>query len=403
MCSLPPFLSLFFTRTRASRAHRIRRIVKRRTARLKAANARLMHDIAARQRVEQVLTIAQKVAHMGSWELDAAAGDLECSDELYRICGLQPQSVKTTVEFLLGLIHPDDREATKQAIDATRFQGKDFRLRSRMVRPDGSIRHVISIGEATRDERQQLIKAAGALLDVTEQKETELALRRSQEELRLLVAHDERIREDERQRIAREVHDELGGVLTGIKAYLSVALERIAPWHSANDLLTEAAALADLATDTVRKIITDLRPSVLDQLGVWTALQWYAAQVEKRTGLRCACAIDAAAAAVELDPDRSTALFRIVQEALTNVARHAGASQVNIRAVLQERELLIEVEDNGVGIEAGCSRGRAAWGIVGMQERARHFGGEFSIADAAAGGAIATLRLPMKYSSAEET
>lgn len=400
-----------FLQALGSRSQRIQRLVDERTLELSESNARLMRDIAARQRIElallqtqQVLTLAQKVAHLGSWELDAATGELQCSDELYRICGLRPQSVHTTLEFLLGLTHPDDRNAINQAITATRFQGKDFRMQSRIVRPDGSIRHVISLGVATRDENQLLVKVAGSLLDVTEQKETELALRRSQEELRLLVAYDERIREDERKRIAREVHDELGGLLTGIKAYLSVALEQaVQHGKPVNDLLAEAGALADQATDTVRKVITDLRPSVLDQLGVWAALQWYAEQIEKRSGLACECVIEDAVAAAQLDPDRSIALFRIVQEALTNVTRHARASQVRISATLKEKRLVIEIKDDGIGIKSCRSQDRTAWGIVGMQERARHFGGEFSIADAPDGGTVATLRLPVDYSSAGKT
>eukprot|EP01034_Spumella_vulgaris_P036352 gene36351-44846_t len=158
-------------------------------------------------------------------------------------------------------------------------------------------------------------------------KAAEQALRQSQEELRRLGAHQERIKEEERKRIAQEIHDELGGLLTGIRAYILVAQERaVAAGREPEPLLADTADLVQTAIETVRRVITDLRPSVLDQLGVWAALEWYAGQVALRAGLRCDCSIDAQVAALELDAERSTMLFRVVQEALTNVVRHAGAS-----------------------------------------------------------------------------
>ena len=257
---------------------------------------------------------------------------------------------------------------------------KEYRSERRIVRPDGSIRYIVSRGEPIFNEEQELQTYVGAYLDITEQKEAEIALCQSREKLRELAAHLERVREEERKRIAREVHDELGSLLTGIKAHLSVAIDHGV--HGAkpiDKLLVEAVKLTDVATETVRRVITDLRPSVLDHLGVWAALEWYVDQVQQRTELHCACTISESTAATQLNSEQSTMVFRIVQEALTNVVRHAEATNVTIRAMRQDESIKVEIEDNGKGIDAERLLASTSWGIVGMHERARYFGGELKV------------------------
>ncbi|HJV86014.1 MAG TPA: PAS domain-containing protein [Noviherbaspirillum sp.] len=382
-----------------SRAQRIQRLVDTRTRDLQHANDELVRDIAAREQAESdlrqaqhVLTVAQKLGHLGSWEVDVQTDEMHCSDELFRICGLEPQSITPTVERLLALIHPEDRDATRKAILAARDEGKDFRLECRILRPDGSIRHMISVGEAARDRQGWLVKAVGSMLDITEHKHAEMALRRSQQELRELAAHQERIREDERKRIAREVHDALGSVLAGVKAYLSVSISRL---PAPDQLLTDAAMLVDRASETVREVVTELRPSVLDQLGVWEALRWHAQQTERRSQIVCECLIDENLVDCTVDPDRSIAIFRIVQEALTNVLRHAQAWWVSIRAMRDGSTIVIEIEDNGKGGNAPLPRKSQSFGIIGMNERARYLGGDFELISTPGKGTLARLRLPL--------
>lgn len=217
---------------------------------------------------------------------------------------------------------------------------------------------------------------------------------RAEAELRKLAAHQESIREDERKRIAQEIHDELGGLLTGIKAYIGVAIERAG--GNADPLLAEASVLAQDAIATVRRVITDLRPSVLDQLGLWAALEWHTEQVAQRSSLCSACRIEPDAAELELDAGRSTMLFRVVQEGLTNVVRHAHASSVQLDAWREGDSLLITLADDGVGITEERLRNGASWGIIGMQERVRHFGGELHITHGEAGGTLLRLQLPLE-------
>jgi two-component system sensor histidine kinase UhpB len=176
-----------------------------------------------------------------------------------------------------------------------------------------------------------------------------------------------------------------------------VSIERATQSGNAPDpLLADAAGLAKDAIETVRKIITDLRPSVLDQLGIWAALEWYVGQIEKRSGLVCDCTIDQSASAIELDMERSMMVFRIVQEALTNVVRHAEASSVTVRADRNGNQLLVEIKDNGKGIEADRLLNRESWGIRGMIERTRHFGGEIKIAGKPGEGTTLMLQMPLE-------
>ena len=233
-------------------------------------------------------------------------------------------------------------------------------------------------------------------------KELQLAeadMRQARERLRELVGHQENVREDERKRIAAEVHDELGSLLTGIKACLSVmGDERDGAAPSRAQVLLDATELADSAMDTVRRVITDLRPSVLDNLGLWSGLEWYASQVAKRTGLQCEVLIADAAQAMDVDAECSTMLFRIVQESLTNVVRHAGATSVSVRAHLCRNDVVIEVQDDGKGIDLGVLHPGRSFGLRGMQERVHYFGGTFRIARAADRGTVVVVRCPIRKS-----
>lgn len=233
-------------------------------------------------------------------------------------------------------------------------------------------------------------KAQALEREVAKRAQAELAIRR-------LAAHREHIREDERKRIAREIHDELGSLLTGIKAYISVVQERaVRNGRNRDPHLSDAAALADTAIASMRRIITDLRPSVLDQLGIWAAIEWYAGQIEKQSGLACSLEIDAAAAAIELDAQSCNAVFRIVQEAFTNAVRHAQASRIEVKVQRTDEEVTVTVTDDGIGLDdsAGGAH-RESWGIAGMHERARNCGADLTLTALATRGTTVALSMPL--------
>lgn len=223
--------------------------------------------------------------------------------------------------------------------------------------------------------------------DVTEQRAAERALERerriaeeglraSEERYRQLSVHLQRRIEDERTHIAREVHDELGAALTAIRFELSFAARETAPNGASPEPHVEAIARVDAAIQAMQRICGDLRPSLLDHLGLWAAIEWLAEDFAERTGIRCTLDLDRQAEV--RDPERATALFRIVQEALTNALRHAHATEVRIVAREDDGEMRIEVADNGCGIRDADLARPNAFGLIGMQERALACGGKVS-------------------------
>jgi two-component system sensor histidine kinase UhpB len=311
-----------------------------------------------------------------------------------KMLGFTPEEWLDDPELPVRQIHQEDRKLAMEAIYRCRSQGVPLRTEYRLLGRNGRALWFRDEAEAVTDDSGRHMFVQGILVNITQNKLAEEALRSSQDELRRLAAHQEQLKEEERKRIAREIHDELGGQLTSIKAYVSVSVEQArARGEEPDPLLSEAADMAKSAIETVRRVITDLRPSVLDQLGVWAALEWYVDRVQKMSGLRCVCAIDEELAAIEVDAELSTMLFRVLQEALTNVVRHAEASEVRVAARLQSGVIVLEIVDNGKGIDTGRLLNRESMGLLGMYERTRHFGGELKISGIPGKGTSVVLRL----------
>jgi PAS domain S-box-containing protein len=239
--------------------------------------------------------------------------------------------------------------------------------------------------------------AMNAILEARVAERTE-ALNQSREELRRLSAYVERTREDERTRIAREVHDELGGALTVLKMSLAQVAKRVDGNASAGERLDDMRAQIDSLVQNVRRISYDLRPSMLDDFGLLAAMEWQAHEWERRTGI--ACRLDfAPEALVELDDRSRTAVFRAFQESLTNIARHAQATEAVVSIQLIDGLMLLMVQDNGQGIRPEAMQSNKSLGLVGMRERMREVGGDVEIASVAGQGVTVTLRVPLNLAT----
>lgn len=228
-----------------------------------------------------------------------------------------------------------------------------------------------------------------AIADITERKLAEKELKRSEAELRALSTHLQTVREDESTRIARELHDELGQTLTGIKMDLSWLMQRLENQPALLDRARETLQLADSTVQVVRRICTELRPGVLDDLGLVAALEWQASDFERRTGIQCV--FTSSDEELALPAESATALFRICQEALTNVARHAAASHVSISLVKDQTTLSMKITDNGKGIGKIDMDKADSFGVVGMRERAALLGWSFSIENVPNGGTCVSI------------
>lgn len=229
-------------------------------------------------------------------------------------------------------------------------------------------------------------------INVRQRAETDL--RKSLEQLRALAARLQLIREEERTLVAREMHDELGQACTAIKMDLAAIGRKATKRQTQIRLKVDSALeLVDKMIFTVRRIASELRPKTLDALGLTAALEAQAQEFENRTGIRCIVVLPRERLA--LDSEHSTAIFRIFQESLTNVARHAQATRVNARLEIQENQLILVVQDNGRGFDEAQLGGRRSLGLVGMQERAFLLNGEFKIEGVPGSGTKVTLRIPL--------
>jgi signal transduction histidine kinase len=221
-------------------------------------------------------------------------------------------------------------------------------------------------------------------------------LRSSREELRALSLHLQRVREQEGARISREIHDELGQALTALKMDLS-ALTRRERRAKGSPAMHRALTMVDHMIASVRRIATDLRPQILDDLGLVPAIEWQTQEFAARTRIRCRVRFTGRPG--RLDAERSTALFRMFQEALTNIARHAEATQVQIRLAIGRATVRLDVRDNGHGMREPRSR-RTGLGLVGMRERAAAFGGNVVINSGSSQGTHVRIRIPLSRTAA---
>ncbi|MBI4206765.1 MAG: response regulator [Betaproteobacteria bacterium] len=238
-------------------------------------------------------------------------------------------------------------------------------------------------------------KNAALTREVAERRVTEERLRESEENLRALAAHLQSVREEEQIRIAREIHDELGQALTGLKMDLTwLAGGLRAEQKGLIEKTTAMFRLIDGTIRSVRRIASGLRPEVLDEIGLAAAISWQARDFQVRSGIRCK--VDLLADGLELDQARSTAAFRIFQEVLTNVARHAHATRVEVRMGVEADMLWLKVQDNGRGITEAKINSPKSLGFLGMRERVLPFDGEIEIEGQRGKGTTVTIRIPLR-------
>jgi PAS domain S-box-containing protein len=370
--------------------------------------ATFVHDITAHKqtvadlrRALAQLTESQALAHLGSWEWDVPTGVMLWSKEVYHLHGVDPAGFRVSYENALELVHPDDRAIVKETVGRACRDGGSYVCEHRVVRPDGSIRWWQSRGTALRDSNGHPLKLFGTVQDITEQKVAGDVLASSRAQLRDFAGRLRSACEKERSFIAREIHDELGQALTALKMDVfslrnglpAAARERLEPETM------EMVALIDTMIDKVRTLAAELRPAVLDNLGLAAAVEWAVQQFARRTGI--ACELDLPTELIEIDADRSIDVFRILQEALANVARHAEASRVEVCLRAATDEVVLEVRDNGRGIRPSEIDSVQSFGLLGMRERALLWGGEIDIRAVPQGGTCAVVRIPLAPDPAE--
>jgi PAS domain S-box-containing protein len=310
--------------------------------------------------------------------------------EFTRMFGYAPE--ETVGRCLSDLIVPDESRDEVQRSEDLVPLGQRVDAEGIRRRKDGNRLHVALVRVPVALPGGQ-IAAYEIYLDITGRKRAEEELQRSFAQLRALAARLQSVREEERTRVAREIHDELGQALTAIKIDLAFLRRELpADQRQPLDRIQSLSKLADETIQSMRRISTELRPGILDDLGLVAAVEWAAKEFQARTGTKCRVSLPDADIAI--DPERATALFRIFQETLTNVARHANATEVDVRLAKNNGDFSLEVRDNGEGIGEKQLSAGGSLGILGMRERALVFGGEVSIRGAPGEGTTVKVRIP---------
>jgi PAS domain S-box-containing protein len=282
----------------------------------------------------------------------------------------------------------------------------------------GRLRHLLTRFAPVRDQHGMVVRWIGTFTDITEMKQMELdlqtrnaqlelaleaaqlGLRRSEELLHNSMARQQTAMDEDHRRIARDLHDELGQALTGLKMDLDWAIRKHgkqrSPWVA---LVRDCMRVADSTIGVVRRLAMELRPALLDECGLAVAMEWHVNQFRHRTGI--VCTLELPEGPVGISDAQQITGFRIFQECLTNIARHAQATGVSIYLGQQGDCVVLEVKDDGVGVEDKVLEAPSSLGVLGMRERAHLIGAHLFVVSSPGNGTVVTLRMPMSMPQAE--
>jgi PAS domain S-box-containing protein len=363
--------------------------IQQRTTELIMVNEKLKAEIEERKRTESalreseaLLKEAQGIAHLGSFDRNLLTGEGVWSDETYRTFGYIPGEVVPGFDLFLTHVHPDDRSRVAVEYKTLVADGEPVELEFRFRRNDGKVRYVFIRARVECDAQGEVVRYFGTVQDITERKLAEEALRRSKEELKFLSSKLLSAQEEERKRISRDVHDSIGTALTGIKMNLENTRSHMDKGKVSPDFFQNLISMVQQAMRECRRIMTDLRPSLLDDLGISVTVDWLCDQFQVLSpGISIKKEVKINEARV---PDAlKTTIFRIIQEGLSNVSKHSGGDSVSI-SLLQRRGFInLEIIDNGKGFDLDktlYTRGdNGGLGLTSMRERAELAGGSLSI------------------------
>lgn len=320
------------------------------------------------------------------------------SEGSYALTGYRPFDLVDNSKVSYGdLVHPDDRQYVWDTVQDSLKTRERFQITYRIITSEGRLKWVWERGLGIFSPSGELVALEGFINDITERKCAEEQLRRSKKQLRIHAEHLHTVLEGERAEIAREIHDELGQILTALKMDLFWVGKRVPEDRlEIHEKVTSMIDHIDSTIKTVERILMELRPGLLDDLGLTSAIEWQAEEFQRRTGIVCDAILDPDPEKLITDSKISTAVFRICQEALTNIARHSQATKVEITLQLGESGIELLVCDNGKGVTRGDIKKAGSFGILGIKERIKLLGGRMAIAGRKGKGTAIRIRIPLK-------
>ncbi|MEO8600060.1 MAG: histidine kinase [bacterium] len=362
------------------------------------------NDISAQRRSEQALDQSESryraiaantpgLVYQFRLQTDGSTTFPYLSAGCHALLGIKANRLQERPELFLNLILPQDRAAYLSAMQASAAHMRSWNWEGRIWVDAWKDIKWINLRSIPRLTPQYEVEWDGIMTNITQSKLEQLELQHSRVCLAELSAHVEQVKEQERARIAREIHDDLGGNLTAMKIALALLSRKLPAAHTKlHEKAQYLDTLVDRTIDAAHRIARDLRPGILD-IGIVAAIEWQASEFEKQNGIPCTVFCNQED--IEIHPDHAAALFRIFQEALTNIAKHAKASHVVVRLNRTEQGVKLEITDNGRGITAMDRIKPESFGIRGMVERAKMLGGEFNISAPLEGGCMVTIDLPV--------
>jgi PAS domain S-box-containing protein len=358
-----------------------------------------IQDISERKEVEQALRRAtaelehaQRIGKMGSWTWNVGDDSSQWSPALLEIYGRDPKGPAPTYAEMEGLLTPDSWARMQAAIGEAVTHGTPYTIELEVVRPDGAHRWVAGQAEVECDAQGRPARLVGTAQDFTERKLAELELRKTRDEVRELSRRFEEERDQERKRIAMDVHDEIGQLLTAMKHEIHLLRSHAGTAVASERGLQRLGELVDNSIEVTRNVAMTLRPPALD-LGLTAALEWLAEDFELRSEI--GCEVRVSGDDFVLDDRQAIALFRIAQESLTNVARHARARRVQIALDSAAGRLAMTINDDGRGFALASARQQGHFGLLGMQERAWRINATLSIDSRPGEGTSIHAELPI--------
>jgi PAS domain S-box-containing protein len=343
------------------------------------------HDITERVYAERALREsearlreAQRMAHLGNWELDLVNNALTWSDEIPRIFEIEPERSGASYEDFLASVHPDDRDAVNTASTRSARERVPYEITHRLLMTDGRIKHVHVRYETAYDEHGRPLRSTGTVQDISEQKQVEAELRGYAHRLREVSRRLAQVQEMERRQVAGELHDSMGRDLTALAINLDLIRAQLPAQVLAGveERLDDAQALVGAAMQNVRSVVAGLRPALLEEWGLLPALRWYAVEFSKRAAIPVDVVITGQEA--RLPDEAELALFRVAQEALLNCTKHARASRIDISLEMIPGRATLTITDDGAGfIVENLDSGRRTpgLGLALMHERMEAVGG----------------------------
>lgn len=369
---------------------------RRRSARLledgrNELEQRVAFRTAELKRSEMYLAAAQELSHTGSWALRINTGESYWSDETYRIFGLDPRTAAPSDQQVREMCHPDDRHLFDQAIATAVRDTRPFETDLRIIRPDGSMRYVHSKGQPVLDDSGVAVELMGVVMDVTERKRGERALRRARE--RTLEARFVAMLA-ERTRLAREIHDTLLQGFTGVGLRLVAAANRVTGQPETTTALREVITLAQKTLEDARRAVWDMRSPARAGGQFAAELRTTVEEGTRGTGLSPESEVEGVPR--PLDPEVEAVVLRVVQEAIANAVRHAAARTLRVKCTYGARRIRVSIADDGKGftVDPDFRAYGGHWGLLGMHERASQIGAKVLVRSAPGQGTNIIILAP---------